>query len=119
MGTVPENSETKMQSIRRLASRSGSRYSLDQDYQNSKRRHSSSLKGAPLTASGSSSSDGPRHNGETNPMGQCQYDGSLGYNPDSKEFQAECMRLDMAECMTAGPSGRCEYIVDEDSKIGC
>jgi len=52
-------------------------------------------------------------------MGQCQYDGSLGYNPDSQPFQSECMRLDMAECMTKGPSGRCEYIVDEDSKIGC
>ena len=52
-------------------------------------------------------------------MGECQYDGSLGYNTDSQTYEAECMRLSMAECMTAGPRGRCTYVPAEGSAIGC
>merc|ERR1719249_254605 len=57
--------------------------------------------------------------GSSNTMGDCKYDGSLGMSAESKEYQAECMRLNMAECIMGGSHGACTYVAAEGSTIGC
>merc|ERR1719334_2432889 len=57
--------------------------------------------------------------GSSNTMGDCKYDGSLGMSAESKEYQAECMRLNMAECIMGGSHGACTYVAAEGSAIGC
>lgn len=57
--------------------------------------------------------------GSSNTMGDCKYDGSLGMSAESREYQAECMRLSMAECKVGGSQGVCVYVAAEGSAIGC
>jgi len=87
------------------------------------RKGSGSKSGSKGSGSDRGSDRGDRSSGSgngdsSNPMGSCQYDGSLGHS-ESALYESECLRLSMAECMTTGPRGRCTYVVAEDSHIGC